>query len=121
MRYGRPPLPSPRRRPRPLFYPLSSLLLLLLHHHPRLQAVPGIIAPIVAGDLVAAPHDDAQHWIYVFVIAGAVAVTGVVVFISLADDKLAPSLLPPPKRAGETEQEEAGLLTAAEREEARSC
>ncbi len=85
--------------------------------------MPGIIAPIVAGDLVAAPHDDAQHWIYVFVIAGAVAVTGAAVYVSLADDKLALSLLPPPKRAGEggTEQEDAGLLTAAEREEARSC
>lgn len=79
---------------------------------------------MVAGDLVAAPHDDAVHWIYVFVIAGSVAVAGAVAYVCLADDQLAPSLASPAKKAGGedgTEREDARLLTIAEREEARSC
>ncbi len=34
-----------------------------------IATIPGIVAPIVIGDIVAAPHDDAGHWRLVFLIA----------------------------------------------------
>ena len=45
-----------------------------------LATVPGIVAPIIVGDLVAAPHDDAAHWRLAFAIAAAVAAAGFAVF-----------------------------------------
>ena len=34
-----------------------------------LATIPGIVAPIAIGDIVAAPHDDVVHWRLVFLIA----------------------------------------------------
>jgi MFS family permease len=45
-----------------------------------LATIPGIVAPIIVGDLVAAPHDDAAHWRLAFAIAAAVAAAGFAVF-----------------------------------------
>lgn len=53
---------------------------LLLGISNTLATIPGIVAPIIVGDLVAAPHDDAAHWQIAFAIAAGVAVTGFVVF-----------------------------------------
>ena len=58
-----------------------------------MATVAGIVAPLVAGEIVEG-HGDAQHWQKVFFLSGAVALFGVVVYVALADDQLAPSLQP---------------------------
>ena len=58
-----------------------------------LATIPGIIAPLVAGDIVEG-HNDAAHWQEVFYLAGLVAAGGVAVYVTLATDELAPSLQP---------------------------
>jgi MFS family permease len=58
-----------------------------------LATIPGIIAPLVAGDIVEG-HNDAAHWQEVFYLAGLVAAGGVAVYVTCATDELAPSLQP---------------------------
>ena len=57
-----------------------------------LATVSGIIAPIIVGALVAAPHDDAAHWRIAFALAAGIAVAGFLVFAAFGRGELLPEL-----------------------------
>ena len=59
-----------------------------------LATIPGIVAPLVAGIIVEGRKGEAAPWQEIFYLAGAVATCGVLVYLALATDELAPSLQP---------------------------
>jgi MFS family permease len=78
--------------------------------------LPGILAPILVGDLVAAPHNDVLHWQYAFLMASGIAAFGWLVFVVFARAELLPELLPAVQvskgTVEEDESEEARLVVA---------
>lgn len=60
----------------------------------------GIVAPIVVGALVAAPHNDAAHWQVVFCMAAAINMVGWAVYVVTVRSDLIPELQPGYKRPG---------------------
>jgi len=50
--------------------------------------LPGIIAPVVVGALVSAPHNDAAHWRIAFWISAAITVAGWLTFVWLGSAEL---------------------------------
>ena len=91
---------------------------LLLGISNTLATIPGIVAPIIVGDLVAAPHDDAAHWQIAFAIAAGVAVAGFLVFAAFGRAEPIPELAFGPAdadgeaagKAGDAEGARAALL-----------
>jgi hypothetical protein len=76
-----------------------------------MATLPGIIAPILVGDLVAPPHNDVSHWREAFFIASGISTFGFLFFYIFAKGEPLPELLvvdsPVEKeREGEKEEEE---------------
>jgi len=76
-----------------------------------MATLPGIIAPILVGDLVAPPHNDVSHWREAFLIASGISTFGFLFFYIFAKGEPLPELLvvdsPVEKeREGEKEEEE---------------
>jgi sugar phosphate permease len=57
-----------------------------------MATLPGIIAPILVGDLVAPPHDDIVHWREAFLIASGISTFGFVFFFIFAKGEALPEL-----------------------------
>ena len=57
-----------------------------------MATLPGIIAPILVGDLVAPPHNDIVHWREAFLIASGISTFGFVFFFIFAKGEALPEL-----------------------------
>jgi MFS family permease len=55
-------------------------------------SLPGVVAPLLVGALVAPPHNDAEHWRIAFSIAAAVALFGCAVFLRCGRGDMLPEL-----------------------------